>query len=338
MPGPGLLLLMACGPPTGAAPDSESVEETAQETAQETAEDTAGPCPEGMAAVTLSDGTLSFCIDRYELVFTGERGSQDQTAEDAVAPVGSLSSAAGQLPSHGLSWGQAKVLCEAAGRTLATSAQWEDAADGLVGPGGSAYPYGDSFDEQACACLSEQGQPIYPDPLPTGSLPDCVSAFGVYDQSGNLFEWTDPQRDFDVAGWFAGRTDLGRAEDHVTAGSVRALVLDVPGVPRDSLELLEGELTAWAGMGWGWDSGDSSGVLIDEDSGDMLPVLVRPIGEVPGPAWVMVLDRFDGEPMADKRGGSHYSGTITGCRNDQPFLGHLHDFDGSIGFRCVWSP
>ena len=81
-------------------------------------------------------------------------------------------------------------ICRSKGGWLCTSAQWEDACDGEVGPGGTQYPYGDTFVEGRCTTRTAKGG----GPLPAGSSEGCVSAFGAYDMVGNVWEWTDPQK------------------------------------------------------------------------------------------------------------------------------------------------
>ena len=107
------------------------------------------PCPSGMVAVTHPDGALAFCIDRYEVTVTGELGDVNQLTPDA-APTEALAEALeGKLAAFDISWTQARAICENSGKRLPTSEEWEDAADGVVGPGGSAYPYDPVFDESA---------------------------------------------------------------------------------------------------------------------------------------------------------------------------------------------
>jgi len=304
----------------------------------ETRSGTEALCPSDMVAVTHPDGALAFCIDRYEVVVDGELGDVDQLAPDALATEARAEALIGELAAFDISWTQARAICENSGKRLPTSQEWEDAADGVVGPGGSAYPYGKTFDEERCVCLSSTREVLYEDPQPTGSLPSCVSAFGTFDQSGNLFEWADPQRSFDIEAWFATRDDVTREGRRIRPEALTKLWLDVAGIDPTSLALGEGGLVAQAGDGWQWQDGNAKGVLINQGTGELLPVEVAPLGPIPGPAEVLVLLDFDGQPMADKRGGSYYSGTDIACRVDASYLGHLHDFKGDIGFRCAWSP
>ncbi len=144
----------------------------------------AGPCPGGMSLV--SGGNTAYCIDTYE-----------------EAPhEGSYVSRAGlQIATLGPTWYQARAICKQKGGWLCTSRQWEDACDGKVGPGGWRYPYGDTYKNKVCnippGADSIDEVPAFEvhqwyQPTLSGALPGCVSRFGVYDMSGNYFEWTDP--------------------------------------------------------------------------------------------------------------------------------------------------
>ncbi|MBN2384990.1 SUMF1/EgtB/PvdO family nonheme iron enzyme [bacterium] len=96
----------------------------------------------------------------------------------------------GRLPLDWINWYQAQTICAntGTGYRLCTAAEWEDACDGQVGPGGLTYPYGDSYRSGLCND-NRFGGSI----LPSGSCPDCVSEFGVYDLSGNVAEFTSDQ-------------------------------------------------------------------------------------------------------------------------------------------------
>jgi len=143
-------------------------------------------CPAGTAAVTSGRG-IEFCIHRHEA---------SRSAKGFVF-------VAGRRPADLLTWTEARAACERLGGWLCTSAQWEDACDGVVGPGGSRYPYGDTYEAGRCATGDKRGAALK-QPVLTGSRKGCVSAFGVHDMAGNLWEWADPQQE-DSAG--APQTD-----------------------------------------------------------------------------------------------------------------------------------
>jgi formylglycine-generating enzyme required for sulfatase activity len=146
---------------------------------------------------------MRFCIDRYE--FPNRRG---------------------ELPALLVSWTEAKKTCASLGKRLCTEDEFNFACEGEAM---LPYTYGYIRDPQKCsidrpyrkrerklhrydkcmrtpACkehLAELDQR-----LPAGSLPQCVSPFGVYDMNGNINEWVEmpgeeyPDRSGLKGGWW----------------------------------------------------------------------------------------------------------------------------------------
>jgi len=123
-------------------------------TASATASASLKACPKGMVKI---EGR--FCIDRFE--YPNQKGT---------------------IPQGGVTWLQAVAQCKAQGKRLCTSAQWQRAC---AGPSGRAYPYGDSYDRRTCV----SGRNHTRGAAPSGSHADCKSEEGVFDLSGNLWEW-----------------------------------------------------------------------------------------------------------------------------------------------------
>lgn len=127
---------------------------------------------------------MSYCMDRYE--WPNKKG---------------------ELPALLVSWGDAQKLCESVGKRLCTEAEFNFACEGeQMLP----YTYGYSRDPSVCnidkpyrkrekklikyercmkkpECKAELER--LDQRLPTGSMPGCVSPFGVYDLNGNINEW-----------------------------------------------------------------------------------------------------------------------------------------------------
>jgi formylglycine-generating enzyme len=120
-----------------------------------------------------------FCIDRYE--YPNQIG---------VKPVVAVT------------WEEAKASCEASGKRLCDAREWTLACEG---PDRTPYPTGYRRDPAACnydkpyiipnddAFLNPATRDREVERLsqsdPSGTRPQCVSAYGVYDMTGNVDEW-----------------------------------------------------------------------------------------------------------------------------------------------------
>ena len=70
-------------------------------------------------------------------------------------------------------------------------------------------------------------------------------------------------------------------------------------------------------------------------TGDLLPIQINFSSET-GMGTLTTPEQRDGEPIGAKVGGAYYSGWDSTLRSI--FLGHVPEFDGTIGFRCVSDP
>lgn len=110
----------------------------------------------------------------------------------------------GQRPASWMSWYDAKNACEGVGKRLCTSSEWTFAAEG---PNMHPYPFGDGYHRDRTSCNFDNPTPAGLDVfrartkgdvtsvaldallVPSGTMPKCVSDFGVYDLAGNVDEW-----------------------------------------------------------------------------------------------------------------------------------------------------
>ena len=292
---------------------------------------------------------VQFCIDAYEATVVTEvvDGEVHNTAE----------SKPGVLPTEGISWRAAKAACAATavqvhGETvgqkhLVTGNEWEDAGDGVLGPGGSPFPWGTDPPKGRCHLPGTRGPArTTPGPMtaaPTGSFPDCRTDSGVYDQVGNAWEWADPERvyhhdpavaaaqaqgvGFDAGGRLL--TVLGTVEAQWSApvvlgsgtGGVVAQFAPRQGGPPDEVRPTEGWLLL----------GPNASPAANTER-----VAIRFIQTGGGEIAVITDPGLDGQPIAEKRGGAYYAGGDVDLRWRS--WAHRPDFFGSIGFRCASAP
>ena len=128
-----------------------------------------------MAAINLNGRV--FWMDRWEA------SRPDASAVSQGLDVSRACSRAGVLPWANLTLNEAQTACEARGKRLCTDGEWQAAC-------GAAYPYGNSYDAQACVTESAMA-------ATTGSFASCESQSGIFDLSGNLAEWTSCERNQD---------------------------------------------------------------------------------------------------------------------------------------------
>jgi len=103
----------------------------------------------------------------------------------------------GEKPRNMVSHEAASRQCENAGKRLCSVEEWQAACKGNSN---SRYPYGNTYNQKRCATDLRTAK----EPNRSGFAQHCRSYFGMYDMSGNLWEWTSTpaQRDglFLVAG------------------------------------------------------------------------------------------------------------------------------------------
>lgn len=152
-------------------------------------------CPDDMTTVA-----GRFCIDRWEAsrpdATATSAGHDDSTA---TSRVGVLPWTTGGTPAGYVA---ASTACEAAGKRLCAPTEWLAACEG---PGRTTYSYGNVYDPVACngidahcadpapgcGAIDRANGMDHSRLEPTGAFPACTNDYGVYDITGNLWEFVE---------------------------------------------------------------------------------------------------------------------------------------------------
>mgnify|MGYP003385103362 CR=1 FL=1 len=131
-----------------------------------------------------------FMLDRYEVTNLQYKKFIDATAHRSPDHFRNRTYPAGKAdhPVTFVSWNDADAYCAWAGKRLPSDQEWEKAARSTDG---REYPWGNEFDiENANMPLRWQALKQFGDTTPVGAFEKGASPYGVYDMSGNVWEWT----------------------------------------------------------------------------------------------------------------------------------------------------
>jgi len=132
----------------------------------------------------------AYYIDKYEVTNLQYRKFNEATRRRSPAHWRNRTYPRGKAdhPVTNVSWYDARDYCQWAGKRLPSEAEWEKAARGSDG---RTYPWGNEFDIARAntplrwSAIGREG-----DTTPVGAFEGGVSPYGVYDMSGNVWEWT----------------------------------------------------------------------------------------------------------------------------------------------------
>lgn len=130
--------------------------------------------------------TDAFYIDLYEVTNRDYKEFVDATGHEKPFhwPQGNLPKGKEDHPVIYVNWFDADAYCKWKGKRLPTEQEWEKAARG---EDGNIYPWGNVW------VLDKSNNPYKGSTgtEPVGSYPEGRSPYGLYDMSGNVWEWVD---------------------------------------------------------------------------------------------------------------------------------------------------
>jgi formylglycine-generating enzyme required for sulfatase activity len=136
--------------------------------------------------------TKAFMIDKYEVTNLQYKQFVDATKRKSPKHFRNRTYPEGKVdhPVVWVSWDDAHDYCAWAGKRLPTDIEWEKAARGSDDD--RDFPWGDDFDvNKVNSPVRWKSLNIPGDTMPVGSLEAGKSPYGLYDMSGNVWEWTD---------------------------------------------------------------------------------------------------------------------------------------------------
>jgi formylglycine-generating enzyme required for sulfatase activity len=130
--------------------------------------------------------TDAFFIDLYEVTNENYKKFVEATKREAPYhwPNGEIPKEMEKHPVVYVSWFDARDYCEWSGKRLPNEQEWEKASRG---EDGFTYPWGHEWS------LDKSNNPYKysTGTVPVGSYPEGRSPYGLYDMSGNVWEWVD---------------------------------------------------------------------------------------------------------------------------------------------------
>gem|GEM_PF-3100416 len=141
-------------------------------------------CPKGM--ILIPEGTFTMGSSPSDpMKGFGEKNNTKVTTQAYCIDIFEYPNKRGTTPRTNVGIADAESLCKKMGKRLCLEEEWERACKG---PGNTKFSYGNSFIVGKCNTADAEGNKS--GLQASGSFPNCVSGYGVYDMSGNAAEIT----------------------------------------------------------------------------------------------------------------------------------------------------
>ncbi len=141
-----------------------------------------------------TDALAAFRINRFEVTNRLYRAFVEASGHRSSFFDGHPVFGRSDHPVVGVSWDDADAFCRHHGLRLPSERQWERAARGVSGrpfAWGEAPPTPDRVNRGGATCCGPDPRDGYPATAPVGSFPAGTTKEGLFDMTGNVWEWAD---------------------------------------------------------------------------------------------------------------------------------------------------
>lgn len=140
-----------------------------------------GLAPSQMSSMKI-DTLRMIAADHFKL----DMDTREMSRESLITEMLAAQKVTDKLPVTGVTWFDAKKYCAWRGARLPSEQEWEKAARGTDG---REFPWGNNWDPKITNTGddSQEEEGI----VAVGAFPNNASPYGVYDLSGNVWEWVE---------------------------------------------------------------------------------------------------------------------------------------------------